>query len=363
MVPASSWGWTLGVLILVLGGCGPEGPDYQVVGDGLDEPRGMWLRSDGTLCVAEAGRLAEDQGVGRGPSVNRADTGALSCLDAEGRRERIVQQLPYVLYNAYGVSVGPTDVVEMDGRLYLLTGEGSEELSRAILRVDGPDFPPAIVADFLAYATSQATPDYFDEINIVSNPYAMIPDAANSRFLVTDGATGLVLSAGLDGAIEIYSPVTGHEVLTGIAWGPDDSPYVTSFSELPHVDGSGQILRLQPDGNFTVSVDDLTTPIDLAFDQEGRLYVLEFVYAGDEGHPYRDKTGQLLRFEREAGGWGGEKVLVEGLPYPTALLIGPDGSVYISIHGAYSAPGTGAVLRFKSLAERKRLPSTIHYSE
>ena len=48
-------------------------------------------------------------------------------------------------------------------------------------------------------------------------------------------------------------------------------------------------------------------------------------------------------------------MLVEGLPYPTALLISPDGNVYISIHGAYSAPGTGAILRFKSLAERKRL--------
>ena len=37
-------------------------------------------------------------------------------------------------------------------------------------------------------------------------------------------------------------------------------------------------------------------------------------------------------------------------------------NVYISIHGAYSAPGTDTVLRFKGLAERKRLPSPIHYS-
>lgn len=355
-------GWAIGVLLL-LGGCARKEPDYQVFLDGLNEPRGLWLRADGTLCVAEAGRLAEGQQVRPGPTTNRANTGALTCVAAAGHREQIVAQLPYVLYNAYGVSIGPADVAEMDGALYLLTGEGSEELSRTLLRVKDPQYPPEVVADFLAFATDNTPPDFFDEINIVTNPYAMIPDSVNRRFLVTDGATGQVLSAGLDGDIQVFSLVEGHEVLTGISWGPDGLPYVASFSQLPHSEGSGAIVRLHPDGSFSVALDNLTTPIDIAFDQAGRLYVLEFVYASSSGPPYLGKTGRLLRFEREADQWGAGQVLVEGLPSPTALLITLDEQVYISIHGAYSLPGSGAVLRFDDLVRWEQGQLPVQYIE
>jgi hypothetical protein len=43
------------------------------------------------------------------------------------------------------------------------------------------------------------------------------------------------------------------------------------------VKGQGSVLRLRDDGSFDVAADDLTAPIDLAFDSSGRLYVLEFI--------------------------------------------------------------------------------------
>ena len=220
-------------------------------------------------------------------------------------------------------------------------------------RADTPYQPPdATFADFLAFVSETAEPDFLDEIHIISNPFAMIPDPTNRRFLITDGATGHVMEAGLDGDIAVFSGVAGHEVLTGIARGPDGLAYVTSFSQLPHAMGAGAVLRLYFDGSFVVAADNLTTPIDLAFDTAGRLYVLEFIDGTETGDPYRGKTGRLIRLEPEGDGWIAGPVLVRGIPFPTALFIDGEDRIYISVYGAFSSPGSGLVVRFDDLAQR-----------
>ena len=76
-----SVGWVLATL-LVLGACGSGDSEFEVVLDGLNEPRGLWVLADGTLCVAEAGRLAEGQEVREGPTANLTDTGStVTCVD------------------------------------------------------------------------------------------------------------------------------------------------------------------------------------------------------------------------------------------------------------------------------------------
>jgi hypothetical protein len=269
-------GWIL-ALVVVLSACGAGNAQYRTILAGLNEPRGMWLLTDGTLCVAEAGSLADDQAIREGPTANRSDTGSVSCVDPSGDHRRIAEGFPYVFYNVTGVTTGPADVAEMNGALFLLTGEGEGDLARSLLRLTGAGYSPEQVADFLTFAEETAEADAFDEVTVFSNPFSMLPDPENDRMLVTDGATGHVLAVGLDGEIRVFSDVEGHEVLTGIARGPDDAAYVTSFSQLPHIEGDGSVLRLRDDGSFDVAVDDLTAPIDLAFDSSGRLYVLEFI--------------------------------------------------------------------------------------
>jgi hypothetical protein len=248
----------------------------------------------------------------------------------------------------------------MDGLLYLLTAEGDDRLSRSLLRVEKSK-PSQVVANFLYFATGGQPVEYSLPGAITSNPYAMIPDPANRRFLVTDGATGQVLAAGLDGQVQLYASIEGHEVLTGITWGPAGLPYVTSFSQLPHEAGAGAVLKIQSDGGTKVVLAGLTTPIDLAFDRAGRLYVLEFVYATETGDPYRHKTGRLLRFLPQGDRWGAGQVLIEGLPYPTALLINPHDQVYLSINGAFSPPGSGAILYFENLVQQQGGQPPIQY--
>lgn len=349
------------IVLLVVGACGSGISDYEIILDGLNEPRGVWILTDGTLCVAEAGSLAEGQTVREGPTAHRAETGSVSCVDAGGTPERIIEHLPYVFYNVTGVTTGPADVAEMDGELYLLTGEGEGHLARKLINVTDRTPPPEVVADFWEYAGATAQPNLLDEVNVISNPFAMIPDPGNRRMLVADGATGHVMGAGLDGDIVLFSEVQGHEVLTGIARGPDGLVYVASFSQLPHAKGDGAILRLSPDGSSAVVVDNLTTPIDLAFDTSGRLYVLEFIDDTGSSDPYRDRVGRLLRHDPRGDGWASGVVLVQNLPFPTALLVDGHDRIYISVHGAFSGPNTGLVLRFDELATRPLADQPIEF--
>ena len=354
--------WILATL-LVIGACGPGDTGYTVVLDGLNDPRGLWVLTDGTLCAAEAGRLAEGQEVREGTTANLARTGSVSCVDDGGTVQRMIEGLPYVFYNVTGLTTGPADVTELDGDLFVLTGEGEGAMARTLLRITDPAAGPDVVADLLAFAIESAQPDFFDEINIISNPFAMIPDPANGRFLVTDGATGQVLAVGLEGHVSVFSDVAGHEVLTGIVWGPDGLAYVASFSQLPHEAGSGTVLRLHPDGSFVIAADNLTTPIDLAFDAAGRLHVLEFIEDRDTGDPYRGKTGRLLRLEPDGDGWILDRVLIEGMPFPTALLIDDQDRIYISVHGAFSSPNAGLVIRFDDLAQLGKSDAPVDYQD
>lgn len=250
----------------------------------------------------------------------------------------------------------------MNGEFYLLTGEGQGPLARKLLRITDPDTPPEVIADLLTFSTQTGQADIFPKIDF-SNPFTMIPDLSNEGVLVTDGATGLVLAVNFDGDIQLYSDVVGHKVLTGIVRGPDGLVYVASFSELPHTKGDGAVVRLNPDGSSAVAVPNLTTPIDLAFDTSGRMYVLEFIEAKETDDPYRGKTGRLIRLEPEVDAWAADGVLVEGLPFPTALLIDGDDRIYISVHGAFSSPAIGLVVRFDDLAAQASIGLPIRFAD
>jgi len=316
--------------------------------------------------VVKAGKNPENQPAESNPGTVIVNSGALTCVDLAGQRRRVIENLPYVLYTESGVSASPTGVAEMDGTLYLLTGEGYGDLSRKLLRL-GTSGTPQVVADFLKFAAQGKPLEYISPSSIEANPYAIIPDPANRRFSMTDGASGQVLSAGLNSEIGVFSPTEDHLVVTGIARGPVGLAYFASFSQLPHSAGAGAIYRLQPESSAAVTLGNLTTPIALAFDRAGRLYtlqstplrmhlkgcVLEFIYTDAEANPYPGKTGRLLRFERQSDDWSSGQVLVEGLTYPTALLFGSDDSLYVSVYGAFSPADSGRVIRFVGLADRK----------
>jgi len=141
----------------------------------------------------------------------------------------------------------------------------------------------------------------------------------------------------------------------GLRTGPDGRIYVAqvSGSQISAIDvNSGAIEAVSPMGG------DIVAPDDLVFDPEGNLYATEItegrvsmrapngttrVIYGDMpvANPIAFHQGRLLAGECRVGGrimqldlnGGAPRVLVENVPMPNAMDIGPDGKLYFPVMG------------------------------
>jgi len=86
-----------------------------------------------------------------------------------------------------------------------------------------------------------------------------------------------------------------------------------------------------------VYADGFTQIIDIAFDNQGGLYVLEYATSSLAF----DISPGLLSYIDPKG--NRESIISDGLLFPTALAISPDGDIYISNLGYI--PGQGQVVR------------------
>jgi hypothetical protein len=88
-------------------------------------------------------------------------------------------------------------------------------------------------------------------------------------------------------------------------------------------------------------VSGLTAVIDLAFDRDGTLYIVE-IASGFVPGPGADPgvgNGRLLRKPKN----GDVEILLEGLVFPAGIAVGGNGALYLTNFGIF--PGGGQVLR------------------
>ena len=304
-------------------------PQVSSVFEGLTEPRGLTVGSDGAVYVAEVGPPEA------GGRIIRIDDEKVTTLLAG---------LP-VFTHATEERVGASAVALRHEELYVLIGEGSQPPSSSLLLTRGEgEFE--VVADLHAHIRI-GHPKYANRIDpapIPSNPFAVAYHDALDLFFVVDSGVNALLSVGSDGETDIVATWDDNPVPTGVAVGPDGDLYVALFSPLPYLAGSGSVVRVTPAGEVSEVVADLTTPIGVAFDAAGVMYVLEFSKGFDPEGPelFGQESGRLLRV-----GDGGNEVIVNGLAFPTGLAVAPSGAIYLTNHGGLSAPHTGAVLRLE----------------
>ena len=335
----------------------PPSANVTLFAEGLDNPRGLEFGPDGLLYVAEGGpggtRSTEGECEQVVPPIGPytgGDTARISALDADGQRTTVAEGLPSTqLSPALGSLVaGVADLAFVDDALYYLLAaggcsHGNPDVPNGVFRVN-EDGATELVADLSAFVKANPT--------AVQNPGDFEPDeSAYGLELFNDE---LYVTESNHGALDAVDPATGevhrvidmtetegHLVPTAMAVGPDGNLYVSNLTTFPITAGAAQVFTVTPDGELGVHAKGVTAVLGLAFDDEGRLYVLETSGpgAGMEA-PIVPGTGRVVRLT----GDGELEVVATGLVFPTGMAFGPDGTLYVSNYGFGFPPGAGQVV-------------------
>ena len=162
--------------------------------------------------------------------------------------------------------------------------------------------------------------------------YAVEPNHGELDRISTSGAISRVAD---------ISASQGHIVPTAMA--THGVFYVGNLNTFPISVGSSKILQITPAGTVHTAATGFTTVLGLAFDNRGRMYVLENTV--HDGFP-QPGYGEIVRVT------GNKKdVIVSDLALPTGMTYGPDGALYVSNLGfgppASLPEGPGQVLRIR----------------
>ncbi len=325
----------------------------KTVASGLWNPRGINFAPNGDLYVAEAGKG------GPGPCVpspipangNRCygETGAITLIvpneasPADGFR-RVVTGLPSLVLGNGTVEGGASDVAFLGTAPYVTLGLGGNPSVRQQLGFKAgllgtllqatPGGQYKVVAD-IAGTEATANPD---GALVDSNPYSVLVQPG--RRIVADAGANALFAAppNRDASVfasQLLGPNVTQTVPTSVVEGPDGAIYVGLLTGAPFVPGTAKVLRVASDGSsIETYADGFTTIIDIAFDADGALYVLQVLKGGFPPAP----PGKLVRQCPD----GSRSVLLDGLVFPGGVAIGPDGAAYITNRGVTP---NGEVLR------------------
>lgn len=341
----------------------PQISQVEVLASGLDSPRKLSFGPDGALYVAEAGRGRTGASIpsasAPGAFVFYGETGAITRIQ-NGVAERIVTGLPSLALPDGSDAAGVSDIeFDADGNAYAIVGLGSDPANRDTL-LQVPDFSQLIainsfenggswtrLRDFGAYEQTNNP----DGQNVDTNLYDLLIED-NTAYVIDAGANDLLSQRafGSGPALEAVFPtrsttnpltdetVAWQPVPTSVAVGLDGALYIGELTGFPFQANTAQVYRLNDEGQPEVYAGGFTHIVDLAFDNAGGLYVLEYDANGllNEGD-----AGALIYVSPD--GKTRTTIADDELTNPTGLEIGSDGDIYISNKGFVA--GQGEVLR------------------
>ncbi len=320
----------------------PVGTRVSVYATGLFNPKGAVFGADGALFVAESGppgnvtvplpvNFGGSGPVGRTARVSRIPSGG-------GRREDFVTNLPSIgLYGGVEM-LGAASVTMLDGQLYEVAA-GHISVSPALNRVS-PSGELTKIADIGKWNDDHPPPPGNGDAVPKGNPFDMV--AWQGKLWISDGNYNEVLKVDpATGKIDLVyredDPVT-----VGMTVGPDGI-YIAQYGPAPYLPGTARIDKITSDGKVHRGVvKGLQTAIDVAFGRDGTMYVLEYAQRfSAKKLRYIEYTGQLLRIGKD----GSKHTIVRDMTFPTSVIAGRDGALYVSHYGNEANHGEGQILR------------------
>ena len=302
--------------------------------------------------------LEELQGSTIGPGsdlyVTAPLTGSIWRVDRKsGKTSLFATGLPARIPDPYFQGSGVVDVSFLGGIAYaLVTGvapdlEGNDIVG--IYRMDGPN-TFTVIADIGAW--SEAHPPETSYFLPTGFQYAM--QTYKNGFIVTDGHHNRVLQVGLDG--EITELVAfGNVVPIGLAL-QGNTVYIGQAGPIPHVPEDSKVFSftmqsLTPTQLASgVGLENIGLLADLEFGPGGDLYgILQGFWDGPfEGAPADPNTGALVRVNPD----GTFTILLDGLNQPTSLEIIGNTAYVVSLAGEVWTIETSRVSPCKAWREQ-----------
>jgi hypothetical protein len=329
-------------------------PVVTTVVTGLNNPRGLDLHQ-GSLYVAEAG-LGGDGPCGPGP-LGKTCVGQTGSIDqVQGNQAVPLALLSSIASRDGSAAFGPHDVaVAGDGSVYGTIGLAGSPRSRRQFGPEGALLGHLVrtsgsggvrdVADILHYEATHNP----DGEAIESDPYGLLREHGYS--ILTDAAGNSLLKVTDDGDVSTLAVFRSRQVDFGgqqvpmdavpttVVRGPDGALYVGQLTGFPFPRGGARVFRVVPGQRPKVYARGFTNIIDMQFDHNGNLYVLEIAHNTlNARNPY----GELLRM-RPNGNTSVVLGKAQGLFFPTSVKL--DGRRSLLVTDCGVCPGQGRVLR------------------
>jgi len=341
-----------------LAGCGAGGsPRPAVVASGLANPRQMSFGPGGVLYVAEAGSGGDERCAIIPDSTERVcvgDTGAILAIKS-GKVRRVITGLPSAAEAGGAESSGVADVVASHGQASFVVQDtyisksGANQFGNAGTYLGHLAFASLksrtlrLGAD-LAHFEATHNPDHGAGASagdaIDSDPYGLVADAAGNDLLSVTATGKISVLAVFPIQYETLSAENGHtqriavqSVPTSVAVGRDGALYVGELSGYPFRPGFARIWRVVPGRTATVYATGFTSISAIAFDNRGRLLVLEI---DRDGLLDAKASGELIRLDGPK-----RRTVLEtsGLVSPTGVAVAPNGNIYVSNNGSSATHG------------------------
>jgi len=202
----------------------------------------------------------------------------------------------------------------------------------ALLEIDEVGGIKVLSADFWNPYDFVASPDGFYVVDAARNSIERLSaDGGVRQTLFTFArltASGSTLKALSPTEFAEQQSYAFDAVPTGIA-ARDGRLYVSLFGGFPFLAGSGRVVSLPEAGiaeSARVEAVDLNAPVDVVFDPNGDMLVLEHGLF-DPSSAWVSGSGRLLRIKPSTGA---REVILDGLTRPVAVLIWDDRQLIVS---------------------------------